>query len=151
MRTSLWLRLMGIFAVIILTGVVVTFVVVNLATASQFRRFVLTGDLIQAQNLSSLLADFYTQQGNWQGVESLLTTGAAVQSEMMEGMMSQGMMRMMEHGSMGPERMQEMFDAMRSSGHWKGHPFRWICRTSLSASTGPTSHGRGQAGDQDWG
>ena len=124
MRTSLWLKLMGIFAVIILTGVVVAFVVVNLATASQFRRFVLTGDLIQAQNLSSLLADFYTQQGNWQGVESLLTTGAAVQSEMMEGMMSQGMMGMMEHGSMGPERMQEMFDAMRSSGHWKGHPFR---------------------------
>jgi two-component system OmpR family sensor kinase/two-component system sensor histidine kinase BaeS len=107
---------MGIFAVIILTGVVVTFVVVNLATASQFRRFVLTGDLIQAQNLSSLLADFYTQQGDWQEVESLLTTGAAVQSEMMEGMMSHGMMMGMEHGPMGSEGMQEMFDTMRSSG-----------------------------------
>ncbi len=116
MRTSLWLKLMGIFAVIILTGVVVTFVVVNLATASQFRRFVLTGDLIQAQNLSSLLADFYTQQGDWQEVESLLTTGAAVQSEMMEGMMSHGMMMGMEHGPMGSEGMQEMFDTMRSSG-----------------------------------
>jgi signal transduction histidine kinase len=35
---------------------------------------------------------------------------------MMEGMMSHGMMRGMEHGPMGSEGMQEMFDAMRSSG-----------------------------------
>jgi signal transduction histidine kinase len=116
MRASLWLKLMGIFGVTIFTGAVVIFVVVNLATASQFRRFVLNGDLIQAQNLSSLLANFYIQQGNWQGVESLLVTGVAAQSETMEGMMDQGMMGMMEHGRMGPEQMQEMFDAMRSSG-----------------------------------
>ncbi|UCC89067.1 MAG: hypothetical protein JSV81_07100, partial [Anaerolineales bacterium] len=71
MRISLWLKLMGIFGVIILTGAVVTFVTVNLATASQFRRFVLSGDLIQAQNLSTLLADYYARRGSWQGVDDL--------------------------------------------------------------------------------
>jgi len=69
MRISLWLKLMGIFGVIIGTGVVMMFVVVNLATATQFRRLVLTGDVIQAQNLATLLADYYARQGSWQGVE----------------------------------------------------------------------------------
>jgi two-component system OmpR family sensor kinase/two-component system sensor histidine kinase BaeS len=121
MQASLWLKVMGIFGVIILTGVAVTFIVVNLATASQFRRFVLTGDLIQAQNLSALLADTYARQGSWQGVESLLTTDMAVQSEMMERMIGRGMMRGMtlvpaRSAGMGPEHMQEMFEATRSSG-----------------------------------
>jgi len=110
MRVSLWLKLMGIFVAIIATGVVVMFIVVNLATASQFRRFVLSSDLVQAQNLAPILAGYYAQQGNWQGVETLLTTGPqpAVQSETMSGMMGPGMM--------GPEMMREMFDAMR----WRG-------------------------------
>lgn len=107
MLVSLWLKLMGIFAVIIATGVVVMFVVVNLATATQFRRFVLSSDLIQAQNLSTVLADYYARQGNWQGVETLLTTGSPPgrPTEMMGGMMGPGMM--------GSETMREMFEAMR--------------------------------------
>ncbi len=115
MRVSLWLKLMGIFIVIIATGVAVMFVVVNLATASQFRRFVLSSDLIQAQNLSMLLADYYARQGSWQGVESLLTTGPqpGEQTEMRGGMMGPGMMG---PGMMGAETMHEMFDAMR----WRG-------------------------------
>lgn len=112
MRISLWLKLMGIFGLIILTGVAVTFVIINLATASQFRRFVLTGDLIQAENLAQLLAERYAQQGSWQGVESLLGTGDVAQSEMMRGMMG----RMMGHGPTRSEQMQEMVDAMQRSG-----------------------------------
>ncbi|MEW5958167.1 MAG: ATP-binding protein [Chloroflexota bacterium] len=110
MRVSLWLKLMGIFVVIIATGVVVMFVVVNLATATQFRRFVLSSDLIQAQNLATVVADYYARQGSWQDVESLLLTGPppGEQTEMMGGMMGPGMM--------GPETMRQMFEAMR----WKG-------------------------------
>ena len=85
MRISLWLKLMGILGVIVVTGALVTFVVVNVATASQFRRFVLTGDVIQAQNLSVLLADQYARQGGWQGVESLLRSGPVTQTMMMGG------------------------------------------------------------------
>jgi two-component system OmpR family sensor kinase/two-component system sensor histidine kinase BaeS len=115
MRVSLWLKLMGIFVVIIATGVVVMFVVVNLATATQFRRFILSSDLIQAQNLVPILADYYAQQGSWQGMETLLPTGPqpAVQSGAMSGMMGPGMMR---PGVMGPEMMREMSNAMR----WEG-------------------------------
>lgn len=116
MSASLRLKLMGIFAAIIVTGALVTFVVVNLATATQFRRFVLTGDIIQAQNLSAVLADYYARQGSWQGVEALLTTGPDVKPEMesmMGGMMGHGMMR---PGAMGPEMMRDMLDAMRGGG-----------------------------------
>ena len=74
MRSSLWLKLMGILAAIIATGAIVLFLAINLATADQFHRFVLTSDLAQAENLSSLLAAYYARQGSWQGVEALLQT-----------------------------------------------------------------------------
>ena len=135
MRISLWLKLMGILGVIVATGALVTFVVVNLATATQFRRFVLSGDIIQAQNLSTLLANFYARQGNWEGVELLLSAGSSAQTEMVGDNM--GMMmgremrdwtwgpgmrdsmmgrRMMESDTMGPQMMSDMFQAMRESG-----------------------------------
>ena len=106
MRVSLWLKLMGIFAVIIATGVVVMLIVINLATATQFRRFVLSSDLVQAQNFAPLLADYYAQQESWQGVETLLATGPqpAEQPEMMSDMIGPGMM--MRPGVMGPEMMR---------------------------------------------
>jgi signal transduction histidine kinase len=111
MRTSLRLKLMGIFGVIVVTGALVTFLVVNLATATQFRRFVLTNDIIQAQSLAPVLADYYTRQGSWQRVEALLTNGPAVQAEIMDRMMG----GIMGHG-MGPGMTQAMVDAMRGSG-----------------------------------
>lgn len=111
MRTSLRLKLMGILGVIVVTGALVTFLVVNLATATQFRRFVLTGDIIQAQSLAAVLADYYTRQGSWQGVEALLTNGPAAQAEIMDRMMG----GMMGHG-MGPGMTQAMVNAMRGSG-----------------------------------
>jgi len=113
MQTSLWLKLIGIFIVIIVTGATVTFLVVNLATATQFRRFVLTGDLNQAQDVSALLANYYAEQGSWQDVELLLTPASTVQPEMMNEMMRS----MMGRGMMGPNNvMPEMLDAMRRSG-----------------------------------
>ena len=112
MRASLWFKLMGILSIIILTGVLVMIVVVNYATASQFRRFVRTSDVTQAQNLSTLLADYYARQGSWQGVESLFTTASVFRTDTMGGMMGRGMM---EHVATQPEMMQEMFDMMRGS------------------------------------
>jgi signal transduction histidine kinase len=113
MRTSLRLKLIGIFIVIIVTGAAVTFLVVNLATATQFRRFVLTGDLNQAQDMSVLLANYYAEEGGWQDVELLLTRASRVQPEMMNEMMR----RVMGRGMMGPNNtMPQMFDAMQRSG-----------------------------------
>ncbi|NIV33521.1 MAG: HAMP domain-containing protein, partial [Anaerolineae bacterium] len=96
-----WLKLMGILAVIVASGTIVTFVMINRATTTQFRRFVLTGDIIQAENLSLLLADYYARQGNWQGVETFLS-GSPLQTQMMRSMMSGDMGRgMMGDGMMG--------------------------------------------------
>ncbi len=113
MRASLWFKLMGILSIIILTGVIVMILVVNFATASQFRRFVRTSDITQAQNLSTLLADYYARRGSWQGVESLFTTASVFRTDTMGGMMGRGMM---ENAATQPEMMQEMFDMMRGSG-----------------------------------
>ena len=126
MRISLWLKLMGIFAIIVAIGALVTFVVVNFATTTQFRRFVLIGDVIQAQNLSTLLANHYVRQGSWQGVELLSRAESPAQTEMMsgrmDGMMGYGMRNwmmgpgMMGSDTMGPEMTSEMFEFMQNSG-----------------------------------
>ena len=110
MRNSLLLKLMGAFLAVILSGVVVMFVLVNVATATQFRRFVLSGDVIQARELASLLGDYYARQGSWEGVETLLETRPAASPDawpMMEGMMGPGMMG---------RSMEEMFEMMRGAG-----------------------------------
>jgi signal transduction histidine kinase len=123
MRISLWLKLMGILAVIILAGAVVTFVVVNLATANQFRRFVFSGDLIQAQNLSALLADYYADRASWENVDTLFTSGLNAELSTTLGAargagIGPGMMGhdMMGSDTMGPEMMRDMFETMRRSG-----------------------------------
>ena len=114
MRNSLWLKLMGAFLAVILSGAVVMFVLVNVATATQFRRFVLSGDVIQAGELAALLGDYYARQGSWEDVETLLETGPAASPG------TWPIRRMMGPGMMGPEMMgrsmKEMFEMMRSAG-----------------------------------
>ncbi len=112
MRKSLWLKLMGIFALIIGVGVIIIILVVNLAVSSQFERLVRDGDLLQAQELAGVLASYYARQGDWSGVESVLGTQTLpeVGHEMMmgEGMMGEGMMGGITAG--------EMVEMMRGSG-----------------------------------
>jgi len=69
---SLWTRLMGVFLGVIVVGVAVMVVSVRLSTTAQLRRRVLSDDVAQANALASLLASFYSQQGNWNDVESFL-------------------------------------------------------------------------------
>ena len=107
MRKSLWLKLMGIFALIIGVGVVVIILVVNLAVSTQFERLVRSGDLVQAQELAAVLANFYARQGSWSGVDDVL--GAQVLTEMGRGMMGEGMM-------MGGMTTGEMMEMMRGVG-----------------------------------
>ena len=109
MRNSLWLKLMGAFLAVILSGAVVMFVLVNVATATQFRRFVLSGDVIQARELAAPLGDYYARQASWEGVETLLETGPAASPGAwpMRGMMGPGLMG---------RSMEEMFEMMRGAG-----------------------------------
>jgi signal transduction histidine kinase len=116
MRLNLWVKLMGILAVIVATGTLLTFVLINRATASQFRRFVLSSDTIQAENLSVLLADYYSRQGGWQGVETFLSQPAMHVPMMGPGRMGRGPMAGWQNrqpaggdsGTVTPEMMRRM-------------------------------------------
>src|SRR5688572_3042493 len=103
MRINLWVKLMGILGIIVAAGAILTFVLINRATATQFRRFVLTGDTLQAENLAALLADYYTRQGSWQDVETFLAT-PALQAQMMGPMMPGQMGRGPMGGRMNRQR-----------------------------------------------
>ncbi|MCO6450737.1 MAG: HAMP domain-containing protein [Caldilineales bacterium] len=104
---SLWLKLMGMFALIIGVGVIVIILVVNLAVASQFQRLVRNGDLLQAQELAGVLTNYYARQGDWSGVDSVL--GTQTLPEVGHGMMMGGvtageMVEMMRGSGMGVDR-----------------------------------------------
>jgi signal transduction histidine kinase len=89
MRPSLFFRLLGAFALIILVLGVIVAVSVNGATARQFRLYSnRTGQLLAAQ-LAPQLAGYYAQQGSWQGVEVVLARSSGT---MGSGMMGPGMM-----------------------------------------------------------
>jgi len=97
MRSSLWFKLMGIFLAIIVIGVIIMLVATNLTTSTQFRRFVLSSDVVQARELSAVLSDYYARHGDWRDVEALLDreanrTAADEQGWGMGGMMGPGMM-----------------------------------------------------------
>lgn len=69
---SLWVRLMGAFALVILVGVVVNAYLVSRATSSQFSRYVTRSGQGWAEQMAPPLADYYRQAGSWTGVESFL-------------------------------------------------------------------------------
>jgi signal transduction histidine kinase len=95
MPINLWVKLMGILALIVAAGAILTYSLINWATATQFRRFVMTSDTIRAENLSVLLADYYARRGSWQDVETFLTAPMLrthMMDSMMPGQMGRGMM-----------------------------------------------------------
>src|SRR3990172_9240836 len=118
---SLWTRLMGVFLGVIVVGVAVMVVSVRLSTPAQLGRRVLSDDVAQANALASLLASFYSQQGNWNDVESFLASAPGAPSPATQttpwpsGMMGPGMMG----PDMGPGMMwnwQQWFQVTRSTG-----------------------------------
>ncbi len=121
MRRSLWTRLMGVFLGVILLGVMVMIVAVRISTATQIKRRVLSEDVAQANELATLLAAYYSQQGDWSGVERLLEEGALPTSAEVPDWQSDS--GMMGWDWMGPGMMWD----------WMGERFR------MTRNTGPLS------------
>lgn len=115
MRSSLWVRLIGVFLVVIVVGVIVMVISVQVSTATQLRQRVLSGDVAQANSLAPLLAGYYTKNGSWNGVEGFLEAAPIAQS-------TQQNSNMMGPGMMGPEMM----------GNWEN----WM---GVARGTGPLS------------
>lgn len=70
---SLWLRLMGAFLLVILLGSAIDAYLVSRSTQGQFSRFVTQNGLAFARQYAPALANYYTQQGSWKGVEVLMS------------------------------------------------------------------------------
>jgi len=91
MRRSLFFKLLGAFALVILVLAVIVSVLVNRATAGQFRLYADRNGQLWAAQLAPQLADYYARQGSWQGVEAALQGANAMMGPGM-GMMDGGMM-----------------------------------------------------------
>ncbi len=91
MMRSLWLKLMGAFLLVVLVGSGIDIFLVNRSTQTQFSQYINQNGRVLAQQLAPTLAQYYSRQGNWQGVESLLNNpwGGMMMNESM-GMMDEG-------------------------------------------------------------
>ncbi|HEY63980.1 MAG TPA: HAMP domain-containing protein [Caldilineae bacterium] len=93
MRSSLFVKLLGAFVLIIVIYGTLVLVTTRLAATSEFRLYTTRSGLVWARQLAPVLAEYYAQTGSWEGVT------AALQNPM-------GMMMshpdMMGRGMMGP-------------------------------------------------
>jgi signal transduction histidine kinase len=69
---SLGLKLIGAFALVILVGAAITYVVAARTVDSQFRLYVSQRGQLRAESWATLFATYYAQTGSWAGVERLL-------------------------------------------------------------------------------
>ena len=72
MMRSLWLKLMGAFLLVVLVGGGIDAFLVSRSTQTQFSQYINQNGRALAQQLAPTLARYYSRQGSWQGVESLL-------------------------------------------------------------------------------
>jgi two-component system OmpR family sensor kinase/two-component system sensor histidine kinase BaeS len=96
MVRSLWFKLMGAFALVILVGVAIVMFATLRTTTGQFELYINQQGQIWAQGLVPGLADYYTRTGSWKNVQSVLQSPTG---NMVGGMMGQGGManRMMSN------------------------------------------------------
>lgn len=85
-RRSLFFRLMGAFALVILAGVLVVTFISNRTTANEFQQYMFRGQMVRLGDIASELSEFYRAQGSWAGVSSMLQDAStASMSSMMGG------------------------------------------------------------------
>lgn len=66
----LWIRLSLMFGIVTLTAISITALLVNSQVSTEFRHFVVQNQLTDS-NLITLLQDYYTQHGQWDGVAAV--------------------------------------------------------------------------------
>jgi two-component system OmpR family sensor kinase/two-component system sensor histidine kinase BaeS len=105
---SLSVKLVGAFALVILVGAAITYVVAARTLSRQFTLFVSRSRQLRAESWAPLFADYYDQAGNWVGVETVLAVLPSTSTPM--GMMGQGHGRgpMYGQGEPGGQGMMRM-------------------------------------------
>jgi signal transduction histidine kinase len=107
MRSSLFFKLLGAFALVILALAVIVTVLVNRATAGQFRLYSDRNGQLWAAQLAPQLADYFAQRGSWQGSEAVLGGSGRMTGSGM-GMIGSGGMGMNGSGVAGASDMPAM-------------------------------------------
>ncbi|MBI5305353.1 MAG: HAMP domain-containing protein [Chloroflexi bacterium] len=69
----LFFRLLGAFAIVVLTVVAVVFLIANQTTTSEFRAYMFRGGMAPSSQVARELAAFHAARGNWQGVDEYFT------------------------------------------------------------------------------
>ncbi len=87
MMRSLNVKLISAFALVILVGAAITYLVARQAVASQFLLYVSRREQLQATSWAPLFAGYYERTGGWSGVETVLTNLPGTTAG---GMMGQG-------------------------------------------------------------
>jgi signal transduction histidine kinase len=92
MSNRLWFRLISAFILVIAVGVLVTVVVARQGAATRFAHFMVDHHMIRPERLQQLLADYYSQRGDWAGIDQQLSfvvelASDGTMSSMMGGMM----------------------------------------------------------------
>ena len=87
MVRSLWFKLMGAFALVILVGVAIVMYATLRTTTGQFELYIGQQGQSWAQSLVPGLADYYMRIGSWRNVQSILQNPSR---NVMDDMMGQG-------------------------------------------------------------
>jgi len=85
MRGSLFFKLTGGFALVVLVTLAGVILVANRAIGSEFQDLLAKGRKEEIQEISSTLREYHQQHGGWQGVEGLLPPGGLARSRWMAG------------------------------------------------------------------
>ena len=88
MRNSLIFKLMGAFLLVIAIGAIVISWLTARATQNAFNLYTTRSGLAWAQRLAPILAEYYSTNMNWQGVETVLQSGLPASTT--TGMMGNG-------------------------------------------------------------
>ncbi len=119
---SLWLKLMGAFALVILIGGVVDALLVNQATSGQFSQYVTQSGQAWAQQLAPRFASYYARNGSWQGVEALFGTSTLPMGMPTQngGWMMGGMMSHEQNWGMGADHATDSMMMGNDMWAWMG-------------------------------
>lgn len=71
-KLSFRVKLIGAFILAVLIAITVVHAVANYSTAKEFRLYLIRNDTMRAIALKNLLADYYRQNGSWQGAGQFL-------------------------------------------------------------------------------
>ena len=89
MRNHLLLKLLGAFLLVTLIGTLLVYTIISWATRNEFDLYTTRSNQAWAEQLSADLADYYTANQSWDGVEAVLLSGLEAQPT--PGMMGNGM------------------------------------------------------------